>query len=467
MTTLEAPAPTGELLHTYAPRGAARKLLGCRDNEVLLAGPAGTGKSRACLEKVNLAALKYPGMRGLLVRQVRDTLASTALKTLDEFVIKEQLAAGAVRYHGATGREPARYRYHNGSELWIAGMDKPSKIMSTEFDMIYVQEATELAPQSWDSLTTRLRRFTMPYRQIIADCNPDAPTHWLKLRVDGGTTTMFESRHEDNPILFSTNGSVTIEGAEYIARLDKLTGVRKDRLRYGRWASAEGVIFDEFDPIRHLVEFRDWRRKNTKDWQRFWTVDFGYVHPFVLQCWARDPDGALWRYREIYMTETMVEDHARHIMKITRPGVKWVTTNDDGSGRWEGGQLAEPAPLKVICDHDAEDRATLERYLGMSTTKADKRVKRGLEAVNKRFKEDRLFLVKGALLQLDEKRKSALKPTCTEQEIPGYVWAKPKDGSPKEEPVKEDDDGCDGMRYAVAHFDLRPRLISKDRSVWL
>lgn len=461
---LEAPAPTGDLLHTYAPRGAARELLRRRESEVLLSGPAGTGKSRACLEKLNLAALKYAGMRGLIVRQVRDTLASTALKTLDEFVIREQLEARAVTYHGATGREPARYKYSNGSELWIAGMDKPSKIMSSEFDMIYIQEATELAPTAWEALTTRMRRFVMPYRQIIADCNPDAPTHWLKLRVDRGTTVMLESRHEDNPVLFRPDGTATPEGAEYIALLDRLTGVRKDRLRHGRWAAAEGIIFDEYDSLRHLIEFRDWRRKNTEDWDRYWTVDFGHVHPFVLQCWARDPDGALWRYREIYMTGRMVEDHARHIMRLTRPGVKW----DDDARQWVGGQLAEPKPKQVICDHDSEDRATLERYLGMTTTKANKKVKPGLEAVNKRFKEDRLFLVKGALCEIDEARLQALKPTCTEQEIGGYIWEPAKDGRPaKEEPVKEDDDGCDAMRYVVSHFDLKQRLISKDRRVWV
>ena len=47
------------------------------------------------------------------------------------------------------------------------GLDKVSKIMSAEYDVIYVQEATELLEDEWEHLTTRLRRAAMPYQQII------------------------------------------------------------------------------------------------------------------------------------------------------------------------------------------------------------------------------------------------------------------------------------------------------------
>jgi phage terminase large subunit len=51
----------------------------------------------------------------------------------------------------------------------------------------------------------------------------------------------------------------------------------------------------------------------------------------------------------------------------------------------------------------------------------------------------------------------AHKPTCTAEELPGYVWA---DFKTKEQPVKEQDDGCDALRYMVAQRDLlgRPRV---------
>ena len=45
--THEAPSPESR---PYGPRGAAAELFGCRDPEVLIEGPAGTGKTRAVLE---------------------------------------------------------------------------------------------------------------------------------------------------------------------------------------------------------------------------------------------------------------------------------------------------------------------------------------------------------------------------------------------------------------------------------
>jgi phage terminase large subunit len=439
---MTAVAEVVELVHEYRPRGAARELLACRANEVLMDGPAGTGKSRACLEKLNLAALKYPGMVGLVVRQVRDTLASTALRTFEKFVAPELIESGAVVYHGATQREPARYRYWNGSELWLAGMDKPSKVMSTEFDLIYVMEATELKVGGWENLTTRLGRgVAMPYQQLIADCNPDAPTHWLNQRANSGAVTRLLSRHRDNPRWYDDAGRVTDAGRDYLARLDNLTGVRHARLKGGLWVAAEGVIWESFDPAVHVVP----RFDIPEDWPRYWTIDFGMVHPFVWQAWARDNDGRLFRYHEIHMSGRIVEDHARKILSVVAPDGKWI----------------EPKPARIICDHDTEDRATLKRHLGLGNHPANKAVKRGLEAVEARLRARRLFFLENSLLERDEKAEAAKLPLCTEQEIPGYVW-----DENKEAPVKENDDGCDATRYAVSHFDLKTRLADDDRSVW-
>jgi len=105
----------------------------------------------------------------------------------------------------------------------MAGMDKATKIMSSEFDMIYVGEATELTENDWEMLATRLRNGVMPYQQLIADCNPEAPTHWLKVRVDTGKTTGLDSRHEDNPVYYDAEGQLTDQGRPYINRLDNLT----------------------------------------------------------------------------------------------------------------------------------------------------------------------------------------------------------------------------------------------------
>lgn len=148
----------------FIPYGANREIFRCRDCEALLAGPAGTGKSRAALEKLHLCALKYPGMRGLMVRKTRASLTQTGLVTFQEKVLHE---LDNVEWR----TQEQEFRYSNGSRIVVAGLDKPSKVMSSEYDIAYVQEATELTENDWESITTRLRNGMVPYQQIMADCN--------------------------------------------------------------------------------------------------------------------------------------------------------------------------------------------------------------------------------------------------------------------------------------------------------
>ena len=85
--------------HRYAPAGSALEVFGYRGPEVLLSGPAGTGKSRACLEKMHFMALHNPGMRGLICRKTAVSLGSTALVTFREHVAAEALASGELLEH--------------------------------------------------------------------------------------------------------------------------------------------------------------------------------------------------------------------------------------------------------------------------------------------------------------------------------------------------------------------------------
>lgn len=427
------------LRHTFAPRGTAQQLFSVRDPEVLVAGPAGTGKSRACLEKLHLMALSNPGMRGMIVRKTFVSLSSTALVTWKTHVIPEALEAGLVIQYGGGPTESAAYRYTNGSLIGMAGMDKPTRIMSSEYDVIYVQEATELTETDWEALTTRLRNGRVSFQQLIADCNPDAPTHWLKRRCDEGRTKMLVARHEENPVLFYEDGTPTPVGTSYIEKLDRLTGPRKARLRHGQWVGAEGVIYEDFDQTVHVIDRFDIPR----DWGRWWAVDFGFTNPFVCQMWAEDPDGRLYLYREIYKTRKTVDEHAKDILA--------TVTDEDGA--W-----TEPKPSRIICDHDAEGRVVLERAIGLGTTAANKRVSEGIQAVQARFAvqgdgKPRLYILKNALVDRDPQLVDAKKPTCTADELPSYIWD-PSGNTPKEAPLKRDDHGCDAMRYLVAHKDL-------------
>lgn len=424
----------------YEARGAARKLLEDRSPEVVISGAAGTGKSLAALTKLFLACLMTPRIRCLIARKTAVTLSSTTLVSFDKKVAAEALASRIVYWFGGSAREPAGYRFKNGSVIVVGGLDNATKIMSSEYDLIFVDEATELTLSDWEMLGTRLRNNILSFQQQIAACNPVAPSHWIKTRSDEGPLRMLTSVHQDNPAYFTEDGRETPLGTRYLAQLGALTGVRRLRLLSGIWAAAEGLVYENWDPAVHLVA----PFTPPPDWQRWWSVDFGFTNPMVVQFWAEDNDGRLYLYRELYQSKQLVEDVAKECLSL-------VTDKD---GVW-----TEPQPRSIICDHDAEDRATFEKHLGLPTVAAKKGKTSGIQAVDARLKLQgdgypRLYIARNATVSRDPVLKELGKPTSTEDEIQGYVWDTRNGRATKEEPVKEDDHGMDALRYMVAERDM-------------
>lgn len=411
----------------FCPRGAVKSLMHCRDLLVMIDGPAGTGKSRGVLEKLYICAANYPRCRILICRKTRTSMTTSTLVTWEEKVLPENSPVSA----GASRSTRRTYRFPNGSEIDVCGLDNPDRIMSTEYDLIAVFESTEIDEDDLEKLMSRLRNGKMPYQQLILDCNPAGNGHHLKRRADDNKLTRLPSRHEDNPMLHDGK-DWTDAGRKYLDVLGNLTGARRERLLKGHWASSEGLVFDNWDASVHLID----RFEIPASWRRIRSIDFGYTNPFVCQWWAIDPDGVLYRYREVYGTRRLVEDWAKVINQLS-----------------EGENIES-----TVSDHDAEDRATLERH-GIQTVAADKTVGVGIQAVTNRLRtlengKPRLYLLRDSLYQADGELEEKKKPTCTEMEIENYSWSKSKTGrAEKEEPIKVDDHGCDAMRYAVMHVD--------------
>jgi len=413
-------------------RGGAVQLLASEAGEAMLSGPAETGKTIGSLVKLHNLATKYPNAQLAIMRK---TYASTVASVAQSFKRKVLTNAGfTVEHYG--GERPQWFDYPNGSRIWVGGMDNPSKVLSQELDGVYVNQCEELELEDWETLSTRTtgRAGNVPHAQLWGDCNPGPPTHWILQRRNEKKLAFFESRHEDNPLLFRADGTITEQGRRSLAKLDSLTGVRLQRLRYGRWVQAEGTVYDGYDSTVHMID----RFEIPGDWPRYRVIDFGYVNPFVCQWWAEDYDGRLYRYREIYMTKRTVASHAQLINTLS------------GNERY----------VSTIADHDAEDRATLAEH-GIYTTPADKDISTGIQMVADRLrvqgdKKPRLYFMRDSLVEIDSDLMDARKPLCTEQEIDVYVWPKATDGRPvKEQPVKEFDHGMDAMRYLIKQVDGR------------
>ncbi len=440
-----------ERVARFEARGAAVSLLRSRRPQVTISGPAGTGKSVVMLYKLHVTAMKVDGLTALLCRQTGVSLTATTLKTFEKSVARHELADGSVRWFGGSRHRPAAYQYlATGAELVVGGLDKPEKFLSSDFDRIAVDEITETTQDAYEVLISRLRGTAGTYKQLSGACNPNAPTHWVKARADAGQMELLTSTHRDNPAYFNLDGTPTPAGADYMAMLGGLTGMRRKRLLEGRWSAAEGLVY-EYDPQVHLL---DKLPPGSESWPRFWSLDFGWTHPFVWLDFAGDPDGRLYLVHEIHMTGRLVEDHARKVLETVAPGGVWN----------------EPRPSAVVADHDAEGRATFEKYAGVSTRPAHKSVLEGIEAVQARLRvagdgKPRLYLVNGALVEVDPVLVAAKQPTCLADELLAYAWPADVKPSAREHPVKEFDDAADAMRYVVAERDLgaRPRYRSFPR----
>ncbi len=416
-------------------RGGALALQTSTAHEVILAGPAETGKTFAALWRLHCLCRDHANVQAALVRKTFADIAPSVLQTFTKKILPLDPAVGVTTYGGS---KPEWFDYPNGSRIWLGGMDKPGKVLSSERDVIYVNQAEQLTLEDWETLTTRAtgRAGNLrdekgePLSQILGDCNPGPPKHWIKQRASEGALALLESRHEDNPRLFDMTGTLTADGVRTMAVLDALTGVRKARLRYGKWVQAEGVIYEEFDAALHVI---DEMPRGWEAWRKFRVVDFGLVHPFVCQWWAVDGDGRMYRYRVLYMTGRTVSTHARQIRELS----------------WADGYIET-----TICDHDAEDRATLGEN-GIPNEPANKAVLQGIGKVQDRLQKQadgkpRIFFLKHALVEVDQSLLDTKKPIDDEQEFESYVWA---NKATKEQPVKEDDHGMDATRYAVMYED--------------
>ena len=298
----------------YTPYGGVREFMLCRDPEHVVVGPAETGKTLGACWLIHMLASAYPGARLAIVRKVQADIATSVLQTWTQVI-----ADAPITTYG--GNRPERYDYptDNGkaSQVFIGGMDRSSKVLSSERDVIYVNQCEELTLPDWETLTTRVtgRARGMPYSFLCGDCNPAAPSHWLKARARSGSLTLIESTHRDNPMLYHpVTGELTEQGRRTMSVLDNLTGTRSMRLRYGLWAQPEGAIYEIFDEERHkVVSF-----PIPPTWPRIVGID--PLGAYIGALWAAyDPiDRRLHIYREYLQPfGVTTPGHAQAILKLT------------------------------------------------------------------------------------------------------------------------------------------------------
>ena len=450
----------------FHPHGASLAVWRAKEREVLFEGPAGTGKTTTNLWKMHAFCMKYAGVRVLMVRKTLIALTSSAMVAYRENVLGSVPSQFGVVTFGGNKLRPAGFMYPNGSMVAVGGMDHPDKIKSTEYELIVPNEATELSLEDYEMLVTRLHRNPKsPYTQILADCNPDAPTHWLYQRMTAGKVRSIKGQHQDNPALFNHDapGTTTIDygeetvevegqwtetGALYIGGLDSLTGVRHKRMRHGLWIAAEGMVFDRYDPSVNLwtdpqlidagILAKGGYSTGAAVAGVIGVVDWGYTKAGVLTVWAYDRDGRAYCVHQIYQTQRTID--------------WWKPAFVAAQQRWNIQRfLADPSEPGYIAQCNAE-RGLIGKFYP-----AENAIRDGINAVNQRLPKagdgrPRLVIRRDGLESVDLTLRNTAQPTSLQEEIPVYVWA---DGRKKEEPVDEYNHACDTMRYAMMELDNR------------
>lgn len=297
-----------------------------------------------------------------------------------------------------------------------------NKIRGLTLHGAYLDEIT-LIPQ--DFFVMLLSRLSAPGAQLFGTTNPDSPRHWLKVEfLDNPEVDVYR-------IKFLLDDNTTLP-QDYIDNLKhEYTGVFFRRFILGDWVAAEGAIYPMFERIRHISD-------KTPEFGMQWiAADYGHTNPTCFLRLAAGKDGRIWVIDEYYHMADKSgakspKQYARDMRDFAEKG---------------------PFPDVVVIDPSAEGF-----ILQLKEDAPRLRVKRANNAVR-----DGIQLVASAI----DADVLMIHPRCRHliDEIQGYSWDPKAQARGEDKPVKENDHGCDALRYGMMAYEreIRRRVMQIDR----
>lgn len=292
-----------------------------------------------------------------------------------------------------------------------------------------------LMPESFVNQATG--RCSVEGSKFWFNCNPDGPYHWFKVNwIDKSTGYLGKERVEQirkkaaeegkDPGLkeilylhFTMDDNLSLS-EEIKARYRSMyIGVFFKRYILGLWAAAEGVIYDMFDPEKHVKNIKEFFQILVNG-NRYVSCDYGTQNATVFLLWNKGIDGKWYCIREYYYSG---RDKGKQ---------KTDAEYADDLKKWLDGTRIKA----MIVDPSAASFIAELRKRGYKVIKANNDVLDGIRLV-------------GMLLNLEMLIFSS---SCTEtiKEFASYIWDEKAAEHGEDKPVKQHDHGCDAVRYFVS-----------------
>ncbi len=315
----------------FKPNPKQMEFFRARARFVAYGGARGGGKSWAIRQKAKLLGLYYGGIRILILRRTFPELRENHILPL-----KRELAGLAGWREGDKA-----FSFPNGSRILFghcAGEHDVDQYQGQEYDIIFIDEATQFTEYQFFVLTACLRGANRFPKRMYLTCNPGGVGHmWVKrLFIDRAFRAgeepedyrFIQAKATDNPALMEHDPG-------YLKMLDRLPEGLRQAWRDGRWDVFAGQYFPEFRPETHVVEMP----RLPAHWPRYRVFDYGLD---MLACfWAAvDESGRIWVYREYCRSGLIVSEAAAAIKALTPAGESirctiappdlWSTQKDTG-----------------------------------------------------------------------------------------------------------------------------------------
>lgn len=262
----------------------------------------------------------------------------------------------------------------------------------------YINEGTMANEEVFNEIKSRC---SANGARLLIDTNPDSPEHYLKRdyidKADGETIAEFNYKLRDNTFL----------SERYIESIIKSTpsGMFTDRDINGEWVTAEGVVYQDFDAkFNYVYDLKKYEFVNF-----FCGVDWGYEHFGCICLFGETADGTIVLIKEWSAKHRDIN----YWLNIAR-GIKGAYGN-----------------VPFYCDSARPEHLATFLENGINTFGANKAVLSGIEVVATLLKTRKLLIYYPNV-------------SLFRREIYKYIWNE-KTG----EPVKQDDDCMDTIRYAI------------------